>query len=1195
MKKIYFLLLLLSAFSAKSQVVINEVYGGGGNSGATYKNDFIELFNNSTTAVSLAGWSVQYASSTGTTWQATNLSGSIPAKSHFLIQESAGTGGTTNLPTPDVSGTLALSGTAGKVILVNVTTLQSGANPTGAQIIDKVGFGAGTNGFEGTGPTATLSNTTSAQRTPEGFDSNNNSTDFTVGPPSPANASGGVDVTPPTVSALSPANGAINVSTSLTATITFSETIQKAAAGTITIKKVADNSIVQSIDITNTAVVVSGSTVTFDVSSLAFNTSYYVEISAGAFKDIAGNSFAGISGNGVWKFTTAATAPVGALGTTYSFNTCGSVLPDGFSQYNVLGDQKWGCTTFGRDPNNLPLGSAANGVQINGFLVTNIPNEDWLITPSFNLTGTTFPLLSFWSRTAFNGQPLQLKVSTNYPGTGDPRNYTWTDLNGRFPNETSDAWTLSNNINLSAFKQTSVYIAFVYKSSDDDGARWTLDDIRIDNSSTPAPPALSVSTTDIQFPYAASGSTTDKTFTFIGNDLTANVTLAATGAFLLSKDGTTFSSSLTYTVAEANNLTKTVFVRFAPTQSNQNYTGTVVVATSTLSSTINLKGTSIDPATTLEVVNWNMEWFGDTDPTLGPINDDLQQQNAETVLKTVGADIYGLVEVVDEARLAAIVSHMPGYSYVICNYGSHVNPPDPTGGPLSGAQKEAFVYKTSMFSNIKTRPLINNTNTSSTSYNNWSSGRYPFLFTADVTLNCVTKKVNFVLIHAKANTSPTATSYARRQSAATELHDTLNTYFPNDNIIILGDFNDDLDQSITAGFTTTSYSAFTADPANFFSPTLALSLAGKKSTVSYNDIIDHVVLSNEMQPFYMPATANILTDVASLIPNYGKTTTDHYPVFTRYQFKNTTPPIIALCPTVSPFCGASNNSYTIPALTATDDCGITNYSYIINGATQRSGNTNNASGIFNQGTSTITWTVTDDFNNTATCQTVVVVNPNPSVTIPDVKALSSGVLPNTVYVGYTPAASVTLTASVTGGTPAYNYNWSSGSLTSSSTVSPLTNTTYNLTVTDANGCKASASKNIAVVDIRSTNNNGNVIICHQTSQETNTIFAEQNAVAAHLAHGDFLGTCAAPNILTLLRITAAPNPITDYTVITIEGGNVADKISVIITNALGEIVERMDNIFTRSFRLGKNYVPGLYFIHAVQANQKAALTLIKRR
>src|SRR5215217_3892357 len=96
-------------------VVISQVYGGGGNSGATYKNDFIELFNRGTSTVSLAGWSVQYASATGTTWQSTPLTGSIAPGQYYLVQEAVGTGGTVSLPTPNATGTILMSATAGKV------------------------------------------------------------------------------------------------------------------------------------------------------------------------------------------------------------------------------------------------------------------------------------------------------------------------------------------------------------------------------------------------------------------------------------------------------------------------------------------------------------------------------------------------------------------------------------------------------------------------------------------------------------------------------------------------------------------------------------------------------------------------------------------------------------------------------------------------------------------------------------------------------------------------------------------------------------------------------------------------------------------------------------------------------------------------------------------------------------------------
>src|SRR5439155_10588101 len=98
-------------------------YGGGGNAGATFKNDFVELFNRGTAAVNLTGWSVQYTTSAGTAWQGTNLSGTIQPGQYYLVQEAQGAGGTVNLPTPDATGTISMSATAGKMALVNTTTL----------------------------------------------------------------------------------------------------------------------------------------------------------------------------------------------------------------------------------------------------------------------------------------------------------------------------------------------------------------------------------------------------------------------------------------------------------------------------------------------------------------------------------------------------------------------------------------------------------------------------------------------------------------------------------------------------------------------------------------------------------------------------------------------------------------------------------------------------------------------------------------------------------------------------------------------------------------------------------------------------------------------------------------------------------------------------------------------------------------
>jgi hypothetical protein len=162
-----------------TNVVISQVYGGGGNSGSIYTNDFIELFNPTASAISLNGWSVQYNSATGTgTWQVTNLTNfTMQPGQYYLVQQSQGTGGTTPLPTPNATGTIAMSGTAGKVALVNNTTALSGACPAG--LIDEVGFGVTANCFEGAAAATAPSNSNSIIRASNGCtDANNNSADF---------------------------------------------------------------------------------------------------------------------------------------------------------------------------------------------------------------------------------------------------------------------------------------------------------------------------------------------------------------------------------------------------------------------------------------------------------------------------------------------------------------------------------------------------------------------------------------------------------------------------------------------------------------------------------------------------------------------------------------------------------------------------------------------------------------------------------------------------------------------------------------------------------------------------------------------------------------------------------------------------------------------------------------------------------
>ena len=191
-------------------VVISQVYGGGGNAGATIRHDFIELYNGTSSDVSLAGASVQYGSSAGTgAWLVTPLTGTILSGHYYLVREASGA--STTVPpvsAPDDSGSIAMSATAGKVALVRNTTPLSGACPVSVVVIDVVGFGSAN--CSEVAPTATLSNTTAALRKDGGRqDNNNNSTDFSTGAPNARNSRS--DPLPPlnalqvTISPLTPA------------------------------------------------------------------------------------------------------------------------------------------------------------------------------------------------------------------------------------------------------------------------------------------------------------------------------------------------------------------------------------------------------------------------------------------------------------------------------------------------------------------------------------------------------------------------------------------------------------------------------------------------------------------------------------------------------------------------------------------------------------------------------------------------------------------------------------------------------------------------------------------------------------------------------------------------------------------------------------------------------------------------------
>jgi predicted extracellular nuclease len=182
--------------AASTTAVISEVYGGGGNSGATLTRDFVELGNAGTAGYDLAGHSVQYlpgSPSSGSRWQATALTGSIAPDGRYLVGQGTGNGGTVQLPAPDAEGSIAMAGVSGTVALVagiEALTCKTAADcAADERIVDLVGYGSAVV-REGSGPAAGTSNTTSAFRADTLADTDDNAADFGSGAPSPRNAAG---------------------------------------------------------------------------------------------------------------------------------------------------------------------------------------------------------------------------------------------------------------------------------------------------------------------------------------------------------------------------------------------------------------------------------------------------------------------------------------------------------------------------------------------------------------------------------------------------------------------------------------------------------------------------------------------------------------------------------------------------------------------------------------------------------------------------------------------------------------------------------------------------------------------------------------------------------------------------------------------------------------------------------------------
>jgi endonuclease/exonuclease/phosphatase family metal-dependent hydrolase len=281
-------------------------------------------------------------------------------------------------------------------------------------------------------------------------------------------------------------------------------------------------------------------------------------------------------------------------------------------------------------------------------------------------------------------------------------------------------------------------------------------------------------------------------------------------------------------------------------------------------------GSTGDGGLPLSVACWNIEWFADPPQAdggfYGPFDNMLQATNVLTVRSRPEVDVWGIEEVVGTTEFAGVVSNLTGFAAVM--------PSDVQNSTFyyqAPEQKVALLYRTSKLSVLSAQLIL-------TSSNFDFAGRPPLEVRLRATGNGVTRDFYVIVLHMKAYGD--ADSYDRRLAAGVALKGYLDTTRAGESVMVVGDWNDDVDVSVVTP-NASPYANFVSDPSRYRFPTKELSDANRRTT-AFNSTIDHQLITAAMFSAYVPNSA------AATVPsvtNYVNTTSDHYPVTTRYLLR----------------------------------------------------------------------------------------------------------------------------------------------------------------------------------------------------------------------------------------------------------------------------------------------------------------------
>jgi endonuclease/exonuclease/phosphatase family metal-dependent hydrolase len=276
--------------------------------------------------------------------------------------------------------------------------------------------------------------------------------------------------------------------------------------------------------------------------------------------------------------------------------------------------------------------------------------------------------------------------------------------------------------------------------------------------------------------------------------------------------------------------------------------------------------TSVGDSTTLDIATWNIEWFGDANN--GPSNDALQLDNVAAVMVGSGIDLWGVQEIADATDFEALLERLGE------DFEGHL-------ATNSGQQRIGFVYNKNTVQLRQIQHILED-------FEYEFASRPPLRLEADVTLPDTTVSVTFVVLHMKAFSD--SQSYERRAEASLRLKNHIEfTSLDTQPVIVLGDWNDQLTESTYAS-QISPYQNFIDDPDDYYFVSLPLEQAGagtyctNSTCSSTGSMLDHLLISNELYGAYLPESAGFIPNLTTDVPVYGSTTSDHLPLFARFDF-----------------------------------------------------------------------------------------------------------------------------------------------------------------------------------------------------------------------------------------------------------------------------------------------------------------------